>query len=129
MMKTLLILMSLWTIQPVNPNLPDITPVTRAISNGDVATLATFLDANLELTLLGSQDFYDKAKATQLLSDFFSKNKPKSFSTVHQGSSKGNGSHYTTGDLATSSGTFRIYLYYNSDANKLIIKELRIEKN
>ena len=47
---------------------------------------------------------------------------------VHQGTSKGNASHYTIGDMQTASGNYRVYLYYKSAGDKVLIQEMRIEK-
>jgi Domain of unknown function (DUF4783) len=126
-MKTLLFLLPFWAmIASDNPNLASIT---KAISNGDAAAVGTYMDANIEMSLLGKQDLYNKNQAIQALNDFFGKNKPRSFNAGHAGSSKGNNSHYTTGDLTTSNGNFKVYLYYNTDGgDKVIIKEIRIEK-
>ena len=125
-MKTLLFLLPFWAmIARDNPNLASIT---KAMSNGDATAVGTYMDANIEMSLLGKQDFYNKSQAIQVLNDFFGKNKPRSFNTGHAGSSKGNNSHYTTGDLTTSGGNFRVYLYYNTDGDKVILKEIRIEK-
>ncbi len=125
-MKTLLFLLPFWAmIASDNPNL---APITHAMSNGDAATVGSYMDANIEMSLLGKQDLYNKSQAIQALNDFFGRNKPRSFNAGHAGSSKGNNSHYTTGDLTTSSGNFRVYLYYNTEGDKVIIKEIRIEK-
>ncbi|MEY4936362.1 MAG: hypothetical protein RIS64_2721 [Bacteroidota bacterium] len=126
-MKTLLFLLPFWAmLASDNPNLASIT---KAISNGDAAAVGTYMDANIEMSLLGKQDLYNKNQAIQALNDFFGKNKPRNFSAGHAGSSKGNNSHYITGDLTTSGGNFRVYLYYNTDGgDKVILKEIRIEK-
>ena len=101
---------------------PNIAPITKALSEGDATTLGSYLDSSVELTVLASQNVYDKAQATNALRDFFAKNKPRSFNAVHQGSSKGSASHYTIGDLASASGTYRVYLYYRSVGEKLVIQ-------
>ena len=125
-MKTLVILFAL--LMPASFVAPNIAPVTKALSEGDAATLGNYLDSSVELTVLASQNVYDKAQATNALRDFFTKNRPHSFNAVHQGSSKGSSSHYTIGDLTSSSGNYRVYLYYKSVGDKPIIQEIRIEK-
>ena len=125
-MKTLIIVFSL--LMPASFLQPNIAPITKALSEGDATTLGNYLDNSVELTVLASQNVYDKAQATNALRDFFAKNKPHSFNAVHQGSSKGSSSHYTIGDLASASGNYRVYLYYKSVGDKPIIQEIRIEK-
>ena len=125
-MKTLIVIFSL--LMPVSFDQPNIAAVTKALSEGDAATLSNYLDNTVELTILASQNVYNKTQATTVLTDFFGKNKPRSFNAVHQGSSKGSSSHYTIGDMASATGTYRVYLYYKSVGEKPIIQEIRIEK-
>jgi Domain of unknown function (DUF4783) len=125
-MKTLVILFSLF--MPLFFNAPNIAPITKALSEGDASTLGNYLDDSVEITVLAAQNVYDRAQATKTLNDFFTKNKPRSFNAVHQGTSKGSASHYTIGDLGSASGTYRVYLYYKSVGEKAIIQEIRIEK-
>jgi Domain of unknown function (DUF4783) len=125
-MKTLVILFAF--LLPVTAITPNLTPVTKALSEGDAATLSNYLDNSVDLTLLDKQTVVDKATATATLRDFFAKNKPKSFNTEHQGSSKGAGSHYTIGSLVATSGNFKVYLYYKSAGEKPVVQEIRIEK-
>lgn len=125
-MKTLIVIFSL--LMPVSFVQPNIAAVTKALSEGDAATLSNYLDNTVELTILASQNVYNKAQATTVLNDFFAKNKPRSFNAVHQGSSKGSSSHYTIGDLSSTTGTYRVYLYYKSVGEKPVIQEIRIEK-
>jgi hypothetical protein len=125
-MKTLVILFAF--LLPVSAVTPNLAPVTKALSEGDAATLSNYLDNSVDLTLLDKQTVVDKNTATATLRDFFSKNKPKTFNTVHQGSSKGAGSHYTIGDLGAANGNFRVYLYYKNVGEKPVIQEIRIEK-
>ena len=106
----------------------NISIITKAISDGDAATLGNYFDASVELTILDKQDVLDKTQATESVKNFFSKNKPRSYNMVHQGTSKGNASHYTIGDMQTASGNYRVYLYYKSAGDKVLIQEMRIEK-
>jgi Domain of unknown function (DUF4783) len=125
-MKTLVILFAF--LLPVSIVTPNLAPVTKALSEGDAATLSIYLDNTVDLTLLDKQTVVDKNAATTALRDFFAKNKPKAFNTEHQGSSKGAGSHYTIGSLSATSGNFKVYLYYKSAGDKPVIQEIRIEK-
>ncbi len=125
-MKTLVILFAF--LLPVSAVTPNLTPVTKALSEGDAATLSNYLDNSVDLTLLDKQTVVDRTTATTTLRDFFAKNKPKSFNTEHQGSSKGANSHYTIGSLSATSGNFKVYLYYKSAGDKPVVQEIRIEK-
>ena len=125
-MKTLIVIFAL--LMPVAMEQPNLATVTKALSEGDASTLGNYLDNTVELTILASQNVYNKAQATAVLNDFFTKNKPRSFNAVHQGSSKGSASHYTIGDLSSATGNYRVYLYYKSVGDKPVIQEIRIEK-
>ena len=111
------------------PGIEDnLSVIQKAQSEGDASTLSNYFDATLEITVLDKQDVLDKTKATETLKNFFTKNKPRSYNSVHQGSSKGSASHYTIGDMQTSGGNFRVYIYYKSNGNSMLIQEIRIEK-
>jgi hypothetical protein len=125
-MKTLILILSL--AMPMYVENPNISVITKALSDGDAATIGNYFDANVEMTLVGTQNVYDKTQATNALKDFFNKNKPRAYSAVHQGTSKGSTSHYTIGDLTTAGGNYRVYIYYKSSSGSIAIQEIRIEK-
>ena len=128
-MKVFILILSLVAPFSVSTQLTEnISIITKAIGDGDAATLGNYFDASVELTILDKQDVLDKTQATEAVKSFFSKNKPRSYNMVHQGTSKGNASHYTIGDLQTASGNYRVYLYYKSAGDKVLIQEMRIEK-
>jgi len=104
------------------------TAVTAAVGKGDLKAVSQFLDKNVEISLMDKEDIYSKEKATKILALFFSKNKPRSFKEVHKGTSRGNDSQYCIGNLATSTKTFRVYIYMKSTAGKIAIKELRFDE-
>jgi hypothetical protein len=127
-MKTLILFLTFLAPTTFSAPTPNLATITKALGEGDVATMSTYFDAQIELTLIDKQVVLSKAKAADALRDFFGKNKPKSFTQVHQGSSKGSTSHYTIGDLATASGNYRAYLYYKTTGGSIVIQEIRIEK-
>ncbi len=128
-MKTLILILSFVVPISVSSQLTEnISIITKALSDGDATTLGNYFDSSVELTILDAQDVMDKAKATETVKSFFLKNKPRAYNMVHQGTSKGNSSHYTIGDMQTSSGNYRVYLYYKSAGDKVLIQEMRIEK-
>jgi hypothetical protein len=112
-------------IEGIDDNL---SVIQKALSEGDANTLSNYFDATLEITLLEKYDVLDKPKATESLKNFFAKNKPRTYNTVHHGSSKGSASHYTIGDMQTASGNYRVSIYYKSSGNNVLIQEIRIEK-
>lgn len=102
--------------------------ITDAISSGDASTLGSYFDSNVEIAILDEGDVYSKADAIQVVKKFFSQHSPKSFSQVHQGTSKGNDSQYCIGNLTSGSGTFRVYVYMKTNGGNYLIQELRFDK-
>ncbi len=105
-----------------------LSDITKAISNGDVAALSGYFDQTVEIALQDQEEVYEKAEATGIIKRFFAQNKPKSFSQVHQGTSKGNDSQYCIGNLVTEDGTFRVYIYMRVEGNQYRIQELRFDR-
>jgi hypothetical protein len=102
--------------------------ITEAISKGDATELSKYFDQSVEIALLDEEDVYNKAQAESIIKDFFGKNKPTSFSQVHQGTSKGQDSKYCIGNLTTSTATFRVYIYMKVVGENYTIQELRFDK-
>jgi len=98
--------------------------ISKALNRGDVESLSTFFDDNVEV----DDDFYNKSEAKDVVKKFFSKNPPKSFSLIHQGTSKGEDSRYFIGNLNAESGTFRVYVYMKLSGSQSLIQELRFDK-
>lgn len=128
-MKTLLV--SLLFIPMVfgtePPNLGDIA---KAIGNGDAMTLGQYFDETVEISILDQEDMYSKSQAVAKIKSFFDQVKPKSFSQVHQGASKGQDAQYSIGNLVASNGkTYRVYIYLKVSGNKSIIQEMRFDES
>ncbi len=102
--------------------------INQALGKGDVNALAAYFDQSVEVAIGDTEDLLPKAQALQSVRDFFAKNPAKSFSTVHQGTSKGRDSHYFIGNLVTAGGTFRVYVYLSKAGNEYRIQELRFDK-
>lgn len=98
--------------------------ISKALSKGDVESLATYFDESVEI----DDDFYDKSEAKAVVKKFFSKNPPKSFSLIHKGTSKGENSKYFIGNLNAGSGTYRVYVYMKLSDSQPLIQELRFDK-
>ena len=98
--------------------------ISKALSRGDVESLSTYFDENVEI----DDDFYDKSEAKDVVKKFFSKNPAKSFSLIHQGTSKGEDSKYFIGNLTAGSGTFRVYVYMKLSGSQPLIQELRFDR-
>ncbi|MEM9847669.1 MAG: DUF4783 domain-containing protein [Bacteroidota bacterium] len=104
-----------------------LSDISRAMSSGSASTIGQYFDDNVEIALMKEEKVYNKAQAISKLDQFFSQHRPKSFSQVHEGSSKGNASKYCIGNLQTSDDDFRVYMFISVENNHFKIQELRIE--
>ncbi|HEY3370993.1 MAG TPA: DUF4783 domain-containing protein [Prolixibacteraceae bacterium] len=100
--------------------------IVLSIQNGNVETLATYFNQNVELVVETHDDVFSKSQAKQIVAEFFKANKPKQFTIIHQGGKEG--ARYAIGSLITSTGTFRVYFLLKSNDNTSYIHQLRIEK-
>lgn len=106
----------------------NLNAITKAISDGNAEALGQYFDQSVEVAVLNNEDVYAKAQAVRVVKDFFSQNKPTSFSQVHQGTSRGNDSQYCIGNMVTAGGTFRVYIYMKVNGSSFLIQELRFDK-
>lgn len=124
-MKSILFVSLVWFSQLFTPNL---NSIASALGSGNSDALGRYFDENVEVSVQTKEDTYSKTQATDMVRDFFAKNKPKTFNQLHQGVSKGNG-HYSIGDLQTSSGTYRVYMFMKVVNDNYMIQEIRFDKN
>ena len=125
-MKNLILILALAASIPVSG--ATLADITRAISDGDAATLGKYFDQSVEVSILDKEDVYSQTQAVEIIKNFFTQNKPASFSQVHKGTSKGNDSQYCIGNLVASSGTYRVYIYVKVENGQSLIQELRFDK-
>ncbi len=105
----------------------DLDSIASAIKAGDSKVLATYFDNTVEVKIGNKEGAYSKSQAEAIVKDFFTKNKPKSFSFKHNGPSGGNNAHYAIGSLVTDKGNFRTYVYLKKKDDKFYIQELSFE--
>jgi len=103
--------------------------ITRSLNEGNTVGLSSFLDTQVEISMIDVEATVSKAEAIAQLKKFFLKNPVKSFTQAHQGNSKGNDSTYIIGNLNTQNGIFRVYIYVKLDAGKHYIQEIRFDKD
>ena len=109
-------------------NAQSIGDITKALGSGDLAALAAMMDAEVELSILTDENTYAKEQAREKLAAFFSANTPSGFSQVHQGSSKSDNAEYCIGNLTTSSGVYRVYIYVAKKGERMVLQELRFDR-
>jgi hypothetical protein len=107
---------------------PSLDAISKALSAGDADALSQYFGDNVEISILDQEQLYSKAKATETMRSFFSSNKPKSFSQVHQGTSRENSDQYCIGNMSASNGSYRVYIYLKMSGGTTTIQEIRFDK-
>ncbi|MEM9821500.1 MAG: DUF4783 domain-containing protein [Bacteroidota bacterium] len=125
-MKSLMFILLFAPTMTFSP--PDLGAISKAITRGDATALAQYFDEDVEVTILSEVNLYSRAEAKNAVQQFFSTHPPKTYSQVHQGTSKGEGGQYCIGNLTVNDGKFRVYIYMKKSKSKYWIQELRFEK-
>lgn len=102
------------------------TSIGNALKSGNSNELAKYFDSSIEVTIINTEAVYSKSQAEMVIKNFFSSNKPSAYKMVHNGDS--GGAKYQIGELTTSSGTYRTYVYAKEKMGTMLIQEIRIEK-
>lgn len=100
--------------------------ISLAFKAGNSVELAKYFNSNIELVVLNNEDLYSKSQAERILKDFFVKYPPKKFTVLHHGGKKD--FKYSIAELSTNNITFRVYFLLKTKEEKLLIHQLRIEK-
>jgi hypothetical protein len=111
-----------------NLSAQNLSSVGAAMQSGNTSQLAQYFDSNVELTILNTEAVYSKSQAEMVLKKFFTSNTPSSYKVVHNGDS-GSGAIFQIGELSTSTGVYRTYVYAKEKMGMILIQEIRIEKN
>jgi len=100
--------------------------ISLAFKAGNSLELAKYFNSNIELVVLQTEDLYSKTQAERILRDFFKNFPPKKFTILHHGGKED--SKYSIAELVTDNTTFRVYFLLKTREGKLLIHQLRIEK-
>lgn len=101
--------------------------IISAIQKGDYQKLSEKLNTTVDLQIEDADGNYSKTQAEQIIKNFFKKYPPKSFKTVHEGSSKNN-SEYIIGSYVSATKSFRVYILLKKFNSKLLIHILQFEE-
>ena len=123
----LFVMLASFTITPflkANAQIPD--DVVLSLKSGNAKVLAGYFNQNIELAILDDDNVYSKAQAEQIVGNFFTRYQPERFSVLHQRGKEG--AQYVIGNLVTKQETFRVYFLLKTSGDKVIIHQLKIEK-
>jgi Domain of unknown function (DUF4783) len=99
--------------------------IDAAFNKGNGAELSTYLADKVDVSILDQDASLSSDEAVKSLSGFFSQNTVKSYKRAHLTPATNGRASYSLGDLSTSTGMYRVYLYYDA---KQKISEIRVEK-
>lgn len=128
LMKIKMIVAALFIVVAVAGFAQDFTGAAKGLKAGNATELAKYFDGNVEVTILNKEATYSKTQAEMVLKNFFNANSPSGYTAIHNGDS-GSGSKYQIGELTTTSGVYRTYVYGKVKDGKFLIQEIRIEEN
>ncbi len=101
--------------------------VSSAIKAANTREIAKHFSQTVELTLVDDENIYSKTQAEIVLREFFAKYPPTNFVIKHRGGSA-EGSQYAIATYTTNKGSYRAYFYLKQTSGKLLLNELRFEK-
>ena len=99
--------------------------IDAALNKGSAADLGVFFAPKVDVSVLNTDASLTPGVAVQRLTDFFSQNTVLGYKRAHYTAPADGRSAYSLGDLTTSTGNYRIYLYFDAGQK---ISEIRIEK-
>jgi len=101
--------------------------VKEAIKAGSSKECAKYFNESLDVTIDGDMNSYSKIQAEYVLRDFFKAHPPKSFTIVHQGSSKG-GLSFAIGQYLSKEDTYRVWMRIKNTDKQYLIHEISFIK-
>ncbi len=125
-MKLLSIIMLIFLGLSVSAQNAVLDKAEAALKTGNHKALSELFAESIDLTVKSENDVFSRSQAEQVLKNFFSKNKVKSYRTLHNGESR-QGLKYAVGEIETSTGTYRVTIHIKEINNKTVIHQLRIE--
>ncbi|MCW3126332.1 MAG: hypothetical protein JWO03_1990 [Bacteroidetes bacterium] len=125
--KSLVVLFITMTLAVGHTRAQSFDNIEAAIKSGDVSTLSKYFSGNVEIHIKDAQNSYSKSQAEAVLKNFFGTHIPRSFAVQHRGESPG-GAKYFMGNLATTAGSYRTYVYAKPVNGTFTIQEIRFEE-
>ncbi len=127
-MKNIILILALFfSYSTLVAQTPNAEAIATAFKTGNAKELSKYFSPNVELKVFNKEDVYSKTQAEIIVKDFFTKNQPKNYIEVHNGSSKA-GAQYIIGQLSTANGTFRVNYFLKKVGESFLIQELRFEE-
>lgn len=127
-MKTLIsVFFMICSMQIANAQHEVSADILDALSEGNVTSLSSYFNDNVELVVGSANDVYSKQQAVGIVNDFFKKNKINSFQVLHKGTKES--SAFSICTMRTATNTFRVYVLVRKSGTGQLIQQLRIESS
>ena len=125
MMKQILIILTL-VISGTVLKAQTVDNLTTAVKMGNAEQLSQLFNSSVEIIINSNDKVYTKPQAQMVMSEFFKKNPPVSFSIAHD--SKREDSRFLIGNLNTKNEkTYRIIFLLRDKGNTALIHQIRIQ--
>lgn len=111
---------------PFGASPQSINDIAKALKAKNISYINQQLDNSVEITFDGKNNVYNKSQAATFLNDFFNTNKISDFKLLHQ--SESGSTAFFIGSLSTSGGNYRVTFYAKDVSNKIVLREIRFEK-
>ena len=102
------------------------TDILNGFKTGKASALAKYFPANVDINILGKSNLYSKSQGQQVLTTFFTQNKPNGFEVIHEGQS--NGTKYFIGTYISGSTKYRVTVNVKSVSGSDKISSISIER-
>ncbi len=99
--------------------------VKEALRAGSSRELVQFCNKMVEINIDGDVANYDSHQAENVLKQFFSKYPAKSFSYLHEGSSR-EGLKYAIGEYTHYKGTHRAYILFKRVGSNYLVDTIKL---
>lgn len=99
--------------------------IKKYFETGNAKALSGYFNQNVEMAIPGNKNIYSKAQAQQILSKFFSENKPESFNILT--STPESDAQNIISLFQTKNSLFRVYILFKRTDGKDYIHLLKIE--
>ncbi|MFV0344924.1 MAG: DUF4783 domain-containing protein [Bacteroidales bacterium] len=101
--------------------------INNGLAEGNAEYIYSYLNDNVELTVLDRDDVCSKEQARQVIENFFKNNKPSEYRVIHVGGVEPK--FYVVGTIKTKDNRdYRVYFLIKGGNNNQRIFQLRIEE-
>lgn len=107
---------------------PQVDDVSNSLNKGEVDNVVKYFDKIVDITINNEQSTYSRSQAEMVMKNFFSKNPAKSFSVRHKGTAASDNSVFLIGELRTSNGEFRVYLFFKQKDRNYLLQQIKFEQ-